>query len=226
MGGGNAGNTGTRMRAQARAQNSIAEQMRGMATAPALSSIAAGEFTPYEQQYYNQALSAVDLGQVGAERNIEQTVREGAASRGLFSSRGAISEEAMGMANIPLQIAQQRAGIYGQQANMSRQGVLQGTAMQQGLLGGSSNIYSQSAQTRAGAAELDQQAQQGVMNSVMGAGALIAAPFTGGASLAAYGASQQMQGGGKGYGVNLNQSYAQQYQPQQIGMGGQYIGGW
>lgn len=128
-------------------QRGIANQLQGLANSQGLQNMAQGQLNPFEQQMYQQQLQAVQQGQSGAAQQIQDTTRSEATSRGLFSSQGAIANEANQLANLPLQQSQQLAQIYGNQANLSRQGMLQGIGLQSQLLGqalgGQANIAQQ-----------------------------------------------------------------------------------
>ena len=80
-----------------------------------------GAFAARDKDITQQQLGAVGLGRDQALQQIEQTTREGASSRGLFSSVGAISDEAARTAQIPIQESQQRLGILGQSSDRDRQ---------------------------------------------------------------------------------------------------------
>jgi hypothetical protein len=159
----------------------------------ALFQMASGQLTDYQNQAFSNQLSAIDLGQQGAIN----TTREQAAARGMYSSTSALQAENQ----IPLQTALARANIYGQQAQTQQQGILQGTALRGNLLGQAGNLYSGATSSYAAADQSQNTANSNMMQGILGAGALVAAPFTGGASLAAYGATQ-----GSSYYNPMNQS--------------------
>jgi hypothetical protein len=142
----------------------------------ALFQMASGQLTPLQQQMFQQQLSAVDLGQQGAIN----TTREQAAARGMYSSTSALQAENQ----IPLQTALARANIYGQQAQTQQQGILQGTALRGNLLGQAGNLYSGATSSYAAADQSQNTANSNMMQGILGAGALAAAPFTGGMSMA------------------------------------------
>lgn len=98
-----------------------------------LTKLAQGKLTPEEKASIEAQLAAVGVGGERARAGIAQTARGQSTARGLFSSRGAIAEEAAGLAGVDLFEAQQRAGILGQQALMQRQGILQGSQLLSGL---------------------------------------------------------------------------------------------
>lgn len=106
----------------------------------ALRSLSGGALSGVEQEAIDEALRAVDLGFEGAEQDIEQTVREEAASRGQFGSRGAIIDEASRVAQLKPQKARQRADILGKKADLSRQGLLQGNQLLSSLIGQEAGI--------------------------------------------------------------------------------------
>jgi len=86
-----------------------------------------GQLTSNEQKSMQEQLNAISAGATGAEQQIEQSVREQSQSRGFLESRGAISQEASQLANIPLFQAQQRANVFGQAGQLQRQGLLAST---------------------------------------------------------------------------------------------------
>lgn len=164
--------------------NQIAGQYGGMANNAGY--LTSQELTPLEQQQMAQ----VGAGRANAEQTIGQNVREQSAARGLFSSSGAIGQEAAGLAQLDLNEAMQRGSIYGGAQNRVFQGY--GTMMgllggQQGALQGATGILGQQAQLKQMQNQYAQQQQAGQMGNIMGAGALLAAPFTGGASMGAFG---------------------------------------
>jgi hypothetical protein len=179
--GGSSGRSGAEKRATRQQtaglqqQMGVAGQLSGLAGRQDVSALGMGGLTPAEQMQ----MQMIDMGQAGMEQN----VRDMASQRGMFSSAGAIAQEGM----IPMQLAQQRADIYG----MAQQRQFQGLGMQQGLLGTAMGGFGQAAAGFGGQAEMfgqqRQQQQQQMSSNIMNAGALIAAPFTGGASLAMYG---------------------------------------
>jgi hypothetical protein len=229
MGGSSNAGMEDRIGAQQRANASYMTGMaQGQYGGQGLMRISKGKLTPFEEQMYQQQLQAVELGQQGAGQQIEQTVREGATARGLFSSRGAISEEANQLANLPLQKALQLSGVYSNQANLSRSGILQGMALRGNLMSGATSAYGQAAQTYATGDQLQQQANQGTMQGVLGAGRLVAGVMTGGASEVAYQAANAAGGGYQNFSkpqMGLNGQSLSNYDPysQQLGTGGRYF---
>jgi hypothetical protein len=213
MGGSSTGGTQEKIGGQQRANATYMANMAKDKTS-ALYGISQGQLSPYEQQMFQQQLAAVEAGQTGAAQQIEQTTREGATSRGLFSSRGAISEEANQLANLPLQRALQLSGIYSNQATLSREGVLQGMALRGNLLSGSGNMYSGASQTYQAAEQANQAQNQALMQGAMGAAQLGMGLMTGGASTAVQTGMQNFSNQNK---LNLNNSYAQNIGNQQVG---------
>jgi hypothetical protein len=94
-----------------------------------ISQLQQGGLLSQEQAGIDQQLAAIEAGGLGAEQRIEQSVREQSEARGLGSSRGAIAQEAAGLANIPLVQAQQRADIFGRAGQLQRQGTLAGAQL-------------------------------------------------------------------------------------------------
>lgn len=89
--------------------------------------LAGQALTPAEQAQ----LDVLNLGNLQQQQTIEQRTREGATARGLFSSRGAITQEALNLAELDKQRAMQRAGILA--GAQDRQ--FQGLQLRGGLLG-------------------------------------------------------------------------------------------
>lgn len=226
MGGSSGGGINERIGKQQRANASYMSKM-GKDTNSALYQMSTGQMTPYQQEMMKNQLAAVDQGQLGAAQQLEQTTREGATSRGLFSSRGAISEEANQLANLPLQRSLQLSGIYQNAATQQQQGILQGTALRGNLISGANSGYAGASSSYAQGAQIDQANQQSTMGAVMGAGRLVAGVMTGGASEVGFQAANAAGGGYQNFSQqrpNLNQSYAQNYgQPMQLGSGGRYF---
>ena len=100
-----------------------------------LDKLRAGQLSSVEQEAIDEALRAVDLSFEGAEQDIEQTVREEAASRGQFGSRGAIIDEAARVAQLKPQKARARADILGKKADLSRSGLLEGNKLLAAIIG-------------------------------------------------------------------------------------------
>ena len=204
MGSGNSGDSGVGVRRSARQMSGVGSQFEGLSQDANLMAMSQGKLNPYAQQMYDEQMKQIQMGSQGSYQN----VREQAQARGMYSSTSALQAEA----GIPMQESMARAGIYGQQSALSQQGVLQGMALRGNLLGGATNAYSGAGQSYGMSAQLEQQAQQQQQQGILGAGALIAAPFTGGMSLGGYGASQGGTQGTQNYsGVNLNKSYSQNY---------------
>lgn len=181
MGGSSTGGTQEKIGAQ---QRGTATYMRNMGQdkTSALYQMSTGQMTPYQQEMMRNQLAAVDQGQLGAAQQLEQTTREGATSRGLFSSRGAIAEEANQLANLPLQRSLQQAGIYQNMAGLQQQGILQGTALRGNLLSGAISGYGGASQSYQAAEQANQAQNQALMGGVLGAGRLAAGVMTGGVS--------------------------------------------
>lgn len=165
----------------------IGQQQRGLSTYMAnmakdpnsmLYQLSTGQMTPYQQEMMKNQLAAVDAGQLGAEQQITNTVREGASARGLFSSRGAIADEASQLANLPLQKSLQLSGIYQNMAGLQQQGILSGMGMRGNLLSGAIGGYGQAANSYLGAANQQAGQNQMGMQGAMGMAQLIL-PFLG-----------------------------------------------
>ena len=152
--------------------------------------LAGGQLTPAEMAQ----MQAIDVGDQAARQSAQQNVREQASARGLYSSAGAIGQEAATLGGFDIQRAQNIANVYGN----AQQRQFQGIGTLGGLYGQASSLYGGAGQTLLGLSgqqlqasqynsQLQQQQQQQQQNSlrqnVMGGAALIAAPFTGGASL-------------------------------------------
>jgi hypothetical protein len=105
--------------------------------------------TAGQQQGIQAQLETVGLGRERAQEQIEQTAREQATARGLFSSRGAIEQEAAGLAQIPMQEAAQRAQILQQQGSLEAQAQQRALQGQSGVLQAAGMLGQQTAQQRA-----------------------------------------------------------------------------
>lgn len=144
------------------------------------------ELTPLEQQQ----LALIGAGRSTAEQGISQNVREDAAARGLLSSAGAIGQEAAGLAQLDVQEAMAKSNLYGNAQNRQ----FQGYGLMSNLYGGQLGAYGQGANiagqmmgTNQAQQQYQQQQQQNQFNNVLGIASLVAAPFTGGASMGAFG---------------------------------------
>lgn len=176
------------------------QQIGNLANSSAVQNLAGAGLTTNEQEQ----MKLIGIGRANAEQTIQQNVRESASSRGLFSSAGAIGQEAAGLANLDVQEAQAKSDIYGNAQNRQ----FQGLGLQSGLLGQAGSIYgnagggltsiaggygniagtyqnqqnlnnqSQLMQNQWG--QYQQQQQYGQIKNTVG---LLAAPFTGGMSL-------------------------------------------
>ena len=122
----------------------LSNELGGLQQGSQLRALSGGALSGVEQEAIDEALKAVDLGFAGAEQQIEQTAREEASSRGMFSSRGAITDEAARLAQIEPQKAQQRADIFGKKADLSRQGLLQGNQLLGSIIGQQAGIRGES----------------------------------------------------------------------------------
>lgn len=206
--GGSSGGGGDYSTGPSRAERDAMEQQKAMLNQQAqygsqigaignsqdVNQLAGGQLTNAE----NQQLNAIDVGQQRAVQGIEQNVREQSSARGLYSSARAIGQEAAGLANLDVQRSQNIADIYGN----AQQRQFQGIAQKSGLLGQAGGVYGQVAggygnlggsyqnsrqisnQGQQMQNQYYQQQQQQQAGNIMNVGRLIAAPFTGGSSLA------------------------------------------
>lgn len=147
----------------------VGSQLQGIAFNPALKGIASGQMTPEEQAFYAQQRQAIEAGRDPAI----QGVRDMATQRGLYSSQGAITQEI----GANQQIQGQLADTYGQQAQLSRQGILQGTGLQQNLLQGAAGAYGQALGGQGNIAQQKNQNDQGMMGTVGSVGGAAAGIF-------------------------------------------------
>lgn len=130
------------------------------------------DLSPLEQQQMAQ----IGAGRANAEQTIQQNTREQATGRGLFSSAGAIGQEAAGLAQLDLNEAQQKYDLFGNAQNR----VFQGYGMRAGMLGGKSQAaqgYMTSVGNQAGITQTLQgqeaASQQSGMNNAMNAASLL-----------------------------------------------------
>lgn len=138
----------------------VGNQLQGMAQNPALQGLASGQLTPQELEYFQQQRQLIEMGRDPAVQN----VRDLATQRGLFSSQQAITNEIGANQQIQGQLAQ----TYGQQADLSRQGLLQGTQLQQGLLQGAAGLYGNALTGQGNIANQQSQNEQTVGNTIGG----------------------------------------------------------
>lgn len=103
-----------------------------------ISSLMSGRLSDEEANAFAQSLKASQSGINTARQVAQQTAREGAASRGLFSSDIALGAEAAGLADVENQYAQNRANLYQNMASQVKSGILSG-------LQASQNVYGQRA---------------------------------------------------------------------------------
>ena len=171
-----------RQKRMARRQTGIANQMGAMANSADVMGLAGAGLTDAEQMQ----LDTIGLGLDRAQQGITQNVRNEATARGMFSSGGAIAEEAGQLAGLDTFMAQQQADIYGQ----AQQRQFQGLGMRSGLLGQAMGGYGQAGQAWGGVAasqrQREQQQQQNTMGNVMGIARLGAGIMTGGTSELGY----------------------------------------
>ena len=118
----------------------LREDVGSLRGGEALQQLASTGLTDADRAATAARLGVIGVGRQRALEGIEQTARTQASSRGLFSSRGAIEEEAAGLAQVPLFEAQQRAGVLGQQAQQARSGLLSGTQALSGLISQESSL--------------------------------------------------------------------------------------
>lgn len=85
-----------------------------------------GQLDPNTANAFAMQQKAIGVGATGARQAATQAVREGAASRGLFSSDVALGAEGMALGNIEQGIASEQANLFGQQASTIRSGILSG----------------------------------------------------------------------------------------------------
>lgn len=140
----------------------VGTQLQGMAQNPALQNLASGKMTPEEEKYFQQQRATIEAGRDPAV----QGVRDLATSRGLFSSVGAITQEIGANQQIQGQLAQ----TYGQQADLSRQGLLQGTQLQQGILGSATGAYGQALGGQGNIANQQSEQEQALGKTIAGTG--------------------------------------------------------
>lgn len=167
-------------------QAQYGQQLGQMAYNPLVQQLAGQGLTQAEQAQ----LETIGIGREQAMQGIQQNVREQASSRGLFSSAGAIGQEAANLAQIPLYEAEQRAGILSGAQNR----MFQGLGLQQSYLSGAAGIAGSGASGYGNMAttaysqrqyqnQLAQQQQAQQNRMLMSGVGLGLAPFTGGASL-------------------------------------------
>ena len=175
------------------AAEKLGRDIEGIAGSQDVLNLASANLTPAELAQ----VQAIDVGQQRATQVIQQNVREQASARGLYSSAGAIGQEAAGLANLDVMRSQSIADIYGNAQQRQFQGINlrsgllgQGAGLYQANAGGFANQtsgYQNATQIANQGMQLQNQYQQQQQNllrqNVMGGAALIAAPFTGGASL-------------------------------------------
>lgn len=104
-----------------------ATNLQNLAMNPNLQALSQGQLTDQEKLAMQQQMNMIRQG----EQGIVQGARDLSTQRGLFSSSGAIQDELLASN----QVQGQLASLYGQQAQMQRQGLLQGTGLQGQLLG-------------------------------------------------------------------------------------------
>jgi len=167
-------------------QLGVAQDLKGLATSQGLQALGGAGLTDAEKMQ----LAQVGGGAQQARRAAEQSVRSQSTARGMFSSAGAIGQEAAQLAGIEQNLGQQRAGVFGQAQQRQFQGIgLRGNLLGQagGQFGSAAGGFGQAAQQSFQQQQVNQQIAQQQKQQQMGqikqAGALIAAPFTGGASL-------------------------------------------
>jgi hypothetical protein len=85
-----------------------------------------GQLDPSTANAFAMQQKAIGVGATGARQAASQAVREGAASRGLFSSDVALGAEGMALGGIEQGIATEQANLFGQQAGTIRSGILSG----------------------------------------------------------------------------------------------------
>ena len=100
--------------------------------AMAIQQMIGGQLPESVSNAYAMQQKASQGGIERARTTAQQTVREGAASRGMFSSDIALGAEAGAMAGVEQQFAQRQADIYGQQAGQIQSGILSGLGFSQG----------------------------------------------------------------------------------------------
>jgi len=143
---------------------------------PRLQALLQTGLAPGVQQAFEQQAQVTEAGRGQAV----QASREQAAARGLFSSGIGLGLEQQAQLDVNQQLAQQRL----QQAQLGQQGIFQALGAQQGLLGLQSQLAGQRLQGEQAVGAAKQQAQGDIFGDILSAGKLVAAPFTGGASLA------------------------------------------
>ena len=141
---GMAGQDVNRIRKNADSQSSIGDTLKGISNSQDVTSLAGQGLTQSEQMQ----IGLVDQGKQGAV----QSVRDNATARGMFSSGDALTQEGL----IPMQLAQQKADIYGQ----AQQRQFQGLGLQQGLLGTAGGMYGNANSSINTMANNDLQSQQ------------------------------------------------------------------
>lgn len=119
----------------------IGDRLRGLGGSSQLQSMASGNLLDSESDAINAAFNSIYAGKDRALSDITQTSRDQSTARGLYSSSGAIADEAASRAQIPMQIASQEADIYGRKADLIRSGVMAGSQLQGSLLGQSADAY-------------------------------------------------------------------------------------
>lgn len=147
----------------------VGSQMQNMAQNPALQNLASGQLTPQELEYMNQQRATIEAGRDPAVQN----VRDLSTQRGLFSSQNAITQEIGANQQIQGQLAQ----TYGQQADLSRQGLLQGTQLQQGLLQGAGGLYGQALGGQGNIANQQSENEQSLGKTIAGTGMAVGGIF-------------------------------------------------
>jgi hypothetical protein len=152
----------------ARRQTTAAQGVMDLAGSQDVMNLAGAGLTPAEQMQ----MEMVGAGYDRAQQGIQQNVRDEASARGLFSSAGAIGQEAAQLAGLDTYMGQQRADIYG----MAQQRQFQGLGMRSGLLGQAGGMYGQAGQSWGGVAgaqrQREQQAQQQQMGGLQAAAGL------------------------------------------------------
>jgi hypothetical protein len=143
-----------------RQQAGISSQIQGMATSGNVAALAGSGLTENELMAMQSQLGAIGAGREQAQQGIQQNVRTEATSRGLFSSAGAIGQEAGQLAGLDTFEAMQRANILGQTYQGAQQRQFQGIGLQQGLLGQAAGVAGGAQQGYAGLGNQNMQMDQ------------------------------------------------------------------
>lgn len=125
--------------------------------ARSIQGLISGGLSPEARQAFQSQLQAIQ----GGTQEALQNAREQSAARGLFSSDIALGQETLALQNL----AGQRAGVFGQQAQQIQGGILSGLQASQGRAGLRGQLAGQISSLRTGANQSSAQMAQSAFAS-------------------------------------------------------------